>query len=81
MKKPSTIVYQASATVAGVRDGSVTLAFSGALVCGPMVENEPRNLATNVESLIIPDCGHFPAEEQPEALLIALLKFFTSPAA
>ncbi len=61
--------------------GVPTLAFSGALACGPMVENEQRNLATDVESLIIPDCGHFPAEEQPEALLIALLNFFTSPAA
>ncbi|WP_319518614.1 alpha/beta hydrolase [uncultured Martelella sp.] len=53
------------------------LAFSGALACGPMVENEQRTLATNVESLIIPDCGHFPAEEKPEALLAGLLEFFT----
>ncbi|PRX05881.1 UNVERIFIED_ORG: pimeloyl-ACP methyl ester carboxylesterase [Martelella mediterranea] len=53
------------------------LAFSGALACGPMVENEQRTLATNVESLIIPDCGHFPAEEKPEALLAGLLDFFT----
>ena len=54
------------------------LAFSGALACGPMVEIEQRNLATNVESLIIPDCGHFPAEEKPEALLVALIDFFTA---
>lgn len=51
-------------------------AFAGALACGPMVEMEQRNLATNVESLIIPGCGHFPAEEQPEALLAALTEFF-----
>ncbi|UXS03242.1 alpha/beta fold hydrolase [Agrobacterium tumefaciens] len=53
------------------------LAFSGALACGPMVENELRTVASNVESVIIPDCGHYPAEEQPEALLDALLKFLT----
>ncbi|RKF23463.1 alpha/beta hydrolase [Altericroceibacterium spongiae] len=52
-------------------------AFSGALACGPMVENEQRQLATDVESLIIPECGHFPAEEQPEALTAALLDFFS----
>lgn len=50
--------------------------FSGALACGSMVEQEWRSLATNVESLIIPESGHFPAEETPEVLLEALLKFF-----
>lgn len=52
-------------------------AFAGALACGPMVENELRTLATNVTSLIIPDCGHFPAEEQPEVLLSALMGFLS----
>lgn len=52
------------------------LAFSGALACGPLVEMEQRSLATDVESLIIPECGHFPAEEKPEALLPALTDFF-----
>ncbi|NSZ60018.1 alpha/beta hydrolase (plasmid) [Agrobacterium tumefaciens] len=51
------------------------LAFSGALACGPMVENELRTVASNVDSVIIPDCGHYPAEEQPEALLKALSNF------
>jgi hypothetical protein len=41
-----------------------------------MVEHEWRTLATDVESLIIPECGHFPAEEMPEVLLVALLEFF-----
>ena len=50
--------------------------FAGAQACGPMVEMEQKTLADNVESLIIPDCGHFPPEEQPEALLSALLDFF-----
>lgn len=54
------------------------LAFSGALACGPMVENELRTVATNVASVIIPDCGHYPAEEQPEALLEALRTFLSS---
>ena len=52
------------------------LAFSGALACGPMVEMEQRNLATDVQSVIIPDCGHFPAEEKPDDLLAALMAFF-----
>lgn len=52
------------------------LAFSGAMACGPLVELEQQNLATEVESLIIPDCGHFPAEEKPDALLTALTEFF-----
>ncbi|NTZ64090.1 alpha/beta fold hydrolase [Agrobacterium tumefaciens] len=51
------------------------LAFSGALACGPMVENELRTVASKVDSVIIPDCGHYPAEEQPEALLKALTNF------
>ena len=34
--------------------------------------------ATNVTGLIIPDCGHFVNEEQPEALSKAMLKFFAS---
>jgi len=52
-------------------------AFAGGLACGPMVEMEQRNLANNVESLIIPESGHFPAEETPEELLSALMEFLT----
>jgi pimeloyl-ACP methyl ester carboxylesterase len=51
------------------------LAFSGALACGDMVANELRSVALNVESVVIPDCGHYPAEEQPAALLDALRRF------
>jgi pimeloyl-ACP methyl ester carboxylesterase len=51
------------------------LAFSGALACGPMVEMEQKSISDNVESLIIDGSGHFPAEETPEVLLIALLNF------
>ncbi|MBS1032909.1 alpha/beta hydrolase [Gluconobacter cerinus] len=53
------------------------LAFSGALACGDMVEQELRSVADDVQSVIIPDSGHYPAEEQPEALLAALQAFLT----
>lgn len=36
------------------------LAFSGALACESMVENELRTLADDVFSVIIPDCGIIP---------------------
>lgn len=51
------------------------LAFAGALCCGDLVERELRTVADNVQSVILDDCGHYPAEEQPEALLKALLAF------
>ncbi|MDH4550144.1 MULTISPECIES: alpha/beta hydrolase [Pseudomonas] len=52
------------------------LAFSGALACGDSVDAELRTVAANVESVVIPACGHYPAEEQPDALLGALQRFF-----
>jgi pimeloyl-ACP methyl ester carboxylesterase len=52
------------------------LAFSGALACGDSVEAELRTVASNVESVVIADCGHYPAEEHPEALLAAFEAFF-----
>lgn len=55
------------------------LAFAGALACGDMVANELRSVALNVESAVIPDCGHYPAEEQPAALLDALQRFLRLP--
>ena len=54
------------------------LTFAGALASGPIVENEWRTLAENVQSAIIPDCGHFPAEEKPEELLQLLIDFLVS---
>jgi hypothetical protein len=35
-----------------------------------------QQVAINVQKAIIPDCGHFIAEEQPEKLVEVLLKFF-----
>jgi len=34
-----------------------------------------RLAADDVTSLILPDCGHYPAEEAPEAMLAALVQF------
>jgi pimeloyl-ACP methyl ester carboxylesterase len=31
--------------------------------------------ATRVEACVLPSCGHYPAEEAPDALLSALLPF------
>jgi pimeloyl-ACP methyl ester carboxylesterase len=52
------------------------LAFAGALFGRDIVVNELRTLATRVESVIIPDCGHYPAEEKPAELLRAFEAFF-----
>jgi len=51
------------------------LAFSGGLACGEMVADELRTVAVDVDSVVIPECGHYPAEEQPAALLEALQRF------
>ena len=51
------------------------LAYAGQLACGDSIEQTLRSEATNVESIIIENSGHFPAEEQPEALLDALRAF------
>ncbi|WP_417263281.1 alpha/beta fold hydrolase [Celeribacter sp.] len=53
------------------------LAFAGELACNMMVETEMRTLAEDVRGLMIPECGHFPAEEKPAELLAGLLEFFT----
>jgi pimeloyl-ACP methyl ester carboxylesterase len=45
-----------------------------------MVGNELRSVATDVTSVVIPDCGHFPAEERPVALLQALQPFLLASA-
>jgi pimeloyl-ACP methyl ester carboxylesterase len=52
------------------------LAFSGRLFANDVVERELRTIATDVQSVIIDACGHYPAEEQPELLAEALERFF-----
>ncbi|MFS4092466.1 alpha/beta fold hydrolase [Streptomyces sp. AF1A] len=51
------------------------LAIAGEANSGDLVANTMKLAATHVESLIIPDCGHYPAEEAPEAMPDALTRF------
>ena len=53
------------------------LTIAGARNSGELVGDTMRLAADDVKSLILPDCGHFPAEEAPEAMLAALTEFFT----
>ncbi|MFJ1601408.1 alpha/beta fold hydrolase [Streptomyces sp. NPDC088261] len=51
------------------------LTLAGAECSGELVGNTMRLAADHVESLILPGCGHYPAEEAPEATLAALTAF------
>jgi pimeloyl-ACP methyl ester carboxylesterase len=51
------------------------LAIAGAQSSGEMVGTTMALAADDVDSLIIPDCGHYPAEEAPEEMLAALTVF------
>jgi pimeloyl-ACP methyl ester carboxylesterase len=51
------------------------LAIAGAANSGELVASTMRLGAEHVDSVIIPDCGHYPAEEAPEELLAALTGF------
>ena len=51
------------------------LTVAGAENLGESVGSTMRLAADDVESLIIPNCGHYPAEEAPEAMLHALTAF------
>jgi pimeloyl-ACP methyl ester carboxylesterase len=51
------------------------LAIGGALSLGQQVADTMKLGATDVQSLVIPGCGHHPAEESPEDLLAALSAF------
>nr|MDP9124169.1 alpha/beta hydrolase [Pseudomonadota bacterium] len=42
---------------------------------GDLAEKNLKRLGTNVTGLIIKDSGHFVSEEQPEALVRAILAF------
>ncbi|MFE6281109.1 alpha/beta fold hydrolase [Streptomyces sp. NPDC057877] len=56
------------------------LAIAGAGNSGDLVEKTMRLAADDVESVVIPGCGHYPAEEAPEEMLAALQPFLTSTA-
>ncbi|MFD6281327.1 alpha/beta fold hydrolase [Streptomyces sp. NPDC060209] len=53
------------------------LTIAGAQCSGDMVGATMRIAADHVDSVILPDCGHYPAEEAPEAMLAALTPFLT----
>ncbi|TDD93357.1 alpha/beta fold hydrolase [Actinomadura rubrisoli] len=51
------------------------LAIAGAKSAGESVSDTMRLAADDVESVVLTDCGHYPAEEAPEAMLSALTAF------
>jgi pimeloyl-ACP methyl ester carboxylesterase len=51
------------------------LAIGGAASWGQQVGDDMKKLATNVQSVVIPDAGHWLAEEAPDELLAALTPF------
>jgi pimeloyl-ACP methyl ester carboxylesterase len=51
------------------------LAFGGEATFGPMIGEVIRCVADNVEDAIIPDCGHWITEEQPQATTDLVVDF------
>jgi pimeloyl-ACP methyl ester carboxylesterase len=51
------------------------LAIGGAASWGQQVGDDMKKLATDVQSVVIPDAGHWLAEEAPDDLLAALIPF------
>jgi pimeloyl-ACP methyl ester carboxylesterase len=43
---------------------------------GDSVEASLKRVATDVRAVVLPECGHFVPEEQPEAVKKLLLGFF-----
>jgi pimeloyl-ACP methyl ester carboxylesterase len=54
------------------------LAIGGAESAGDMVAAAMELAATHVQTLVIPNCGHFVAEEAPKQLLAALTAFMAA---
>ncbi|HEY0816143.1 MAG TPA: alpha/beta hydrolase [Pseudonocardia sp.] len=52
------------------------LTIAGAQSTGATVEQTIDPVASDVRSIVFDDCGHFPAEEAPEATLAAITEFF-----
>jgi pimeloyl-ACP methyl ester carboxylesterase len=55
------------------------LAIGGAQSTGAQVEATMRPVADDLTGVVLDDCGHYPAEEQPAAFLEALTGFLTRP--
>jgi pimeloyl-ACP methyl ester carboxylesterase len=54
------------------------LAIAGGGWLGELVGETMRSVADQVESVVIPGCGHYPAEEAPEAVVEALGRFLAA---
>ena len=51
------------------------LAFGGDATFGPLIGAVVRCVADNVDDAIIPDCGHWITEEQPQATTALVVDF------
>jgi len=51
------------------------LAFGGEATFGPLIGAVIRCVADNVDDAIIPDCGHWITEEQPQATTDLVVDF------
>ncbi len=56
------------------------LTVGGTASFGVHLEGEIRPLAANMRSVMLDECGHYLAEEQPERLTAELLRFLGEPA-
>jgi pimeloyl-ACP methyl ester carboxylesterase len=54
------------------------LAIGGAESAGTAAGDAMKLAATNVQTLVIPGCGHFVPDEAPQQLLAALIPFLTA---
>ncbi len=55
------------------------LAFGGEATFGPLIGTVMRCVADNVDDEIIPDCGHWITEEQPQATTDLIVDFLRQP--
>ena len=82
MKRPAGVVRSSGRMLDSFRLPMPVLAVGGgcsyphARGRGTEPEQSLRRVATNVRGAVIPECGHFVPEEQPEALNKLLLDFF-----
>jgi pimeloyl-ACP methyl ester carboxylesterase len=51
------------------------LAFGGEATFGPLIGAVIRGVADNVQDAIIPDCGHWITEEQPQVTTDLVVDF------
>ena len=53
------------------------LALAGDGGVGPLLADTVRLVASDIDSVVLPDCGHYLPEECPDQVAAALLAFFT----